>query len=91
MMIRPIGERVLIKSIKKAEVTESGIYIPDSAQEERKEGIVVGVGTFEDGKALPLKAGDHVIYGGYKSDEIDFNGETHMFIDFKDVLAVVEK
>ena len=91
MMIRPIGERVLIKAIKKAEVTESGIYIPDSAQEERKEGIVAGVGTFEDGKALPLKVGDRVIYGGYKSDEIDFNGETHMFIDFKDVLAVVEE
>ncbi|MDG6243679.1 MAG: co-chaperone GroES [Methanolobus sp.] len=91
MIIRPIGERVLIKSIKKAEVTESGIYIPDSAQEEKKEGLVVAVGTFEDGKELPLKEGDHVLYGGYKSDEIDVDGELHMFIDFKDVLAVIEK
>lgn len=91
MIIRPIGERVLIKSIKKAEVTDSGIYIPDSAQEDKKEGIVVAVGTFEDGKELPLKAGDHILYGGYKADEIDLDGETHMFIDFKDVLAVVEK
>ncbi|WP_407355931.1 co-chaperone GroES [Methanolobus sp. WCC5] len=91
MIIRPIGERVLIKSIKKAEVTESGIYIPDSAQEEKKEGIVVAVGTFEDGKELPIKAGDHVLYGGYKSDEIDVDGELHLFIDFKDVLAVIEK
>ena len=91
MIIRPIGERVLIKSVRKAEVTESGIYIPDSAQEEKKEGIVVAVGTFEDGKELPLKPGDHVLYGGYRSDEIDVDGELHMFIDFKDVLAVVEK
>ncbi|WP_094227952.1 co-chaperone GroES [Methanolobus psychrotolerans] len=91
MIIRPIGERVLIKSIKKAEVTESGIYIPDSVQEAKKEGIVVAVGTFEDGKELPLKKGDRVIYGGYKSDEIDLEGELHMFIDFKDVLAVVEE
>ncbi len=91
MIIRPIGERVLIKAIKKEEVTESGIYIPDSAQEEKKEGIVVAAGTFEDGKDLPLKAGDHVIYGGYRSDEIDVEGELHMFIDFKDVLAVVEE
>ena len=91
MIIRPIGERVLIKSVKKAEVTESGIYIPDSAQEEKKEGIIVAVGTYEDGKELPLKAGDHVIYGGYKSDEIDIDGEIHMFIDFSDVLAVVEE
>ena len=81
---------MLIKAVEKADVTESGIFIPDSAQEEKKEGIVTGVGTFEDGKALPLKAGDHVIYGGYKSDEIDVDGEKHLFIDFKDVLAVVE-
>ncbi|KXS43239.1 MAG: chaperonin Cpn10 [Methanolobus sp. T82-4] len=91
MIIRPIGERVLIKAVKKAEVTESGIFIPDSAQEEKKEGIVVGVGTFEDGKTLPLKAGDHIIYGGYRSDEVDVDGEKHLFIDFKDVLAVVEE
>lgn len=91
MIIRPIGERVLIKSIKKSEVTESGIYIPDSAQEEKKEGIIVAVGTFEDGTDLPLKDGDRVIYGGYKSDEIDLDGELHMFIDFKDILAVVEE
>ncbi|MDK2948032.1 MAG: chaperonin GroES [Methanolobus sp.] len=91
MIIRPIGERVLIKSVKKAEVTESGIYIPDSAQEEKKEGIIVAVGAYEDGKELPLKAGERVIYGGYKSDEIDIDGELHIFIDFKDVLAVVEE
>ncbi len=90
MIIRPIGERVLIKSIEKEEVTESGIYIPDSAQEEKKEGTVVAAGTFEDGKELPLKKGDHVIYGGYKSDEVDVDGELHLIIDFKDVLAVVE-
>ncbi|SDF82200.1 chaperonin GroES [Methanolobus vulcani] len=91
MIIRPIGERVLIKSVKKAEVTESGIYIPDSAQEEKKEGIIVAVGAYEDGKELPLKAGQRVIYGGYKSDEIDIDGELHIFLDFKDVLAVVEE
>jgi len=42
MKIIPIGERVLIKPIKKEEVTKSGIYIPESAQELKKEGTVVG-------------------------------------------------
>ncbi len=44
MEIIPIGERVLIKPIKKEEVTKSGIYIPESAQEQKKEGSVVAVG-----------------------------------------------
>jgi chaperonin GroES len=91
VIIKPIGERVLIKHMKKEEVTKGGIYIPESARKERKEGFVVAVGTFEDGKELPLKKGDHVLYGGYQSDEIEIDGEKHLFVDFKDILAVVEE
>jgi chaperonin GroES len=87
--IRPIGERVLLKHQMKEEVTKGGIYIPESAREEKKEGIVLAVGTFEDGKELPLRKGDHVIYGGYQSDEIEINGENYFFVDFKDILATV--
>ncbi len=87
MIIRPIGERVLLKHLKKEEVTKGGIYIPESAQKENKEGIVIAVGTFEDGKELPLKKGDRVIYGGYQSDEVEIDGEKYLFVDFKDVLA----
>jgi chaperonin GroES len=89
VIIRPIGERVLLKHQKKEEVTKGGIYIPDSARQEKKEGIVTAVGTFEDGKELPLKEGDHVIYGGYQSDEIEIDGENYIFVDFKDIMATV--
>jgi len=89
VIIRPIGERVLLKHQKKEEVTKGGIYIPDSARQEKKEGIVTAVGTFEDGKELPLKEGDHVIYGGYQSDEIEIDGENYIFADFKDIMATV--
>lgn len=90
MIIRPIGERVLLKHQKKEEVTKGGIYIPESAQQEKKEGIIVAVGTFEDGKDLPLKKDDIVIYGGYQSDKIEMDGEEYLFVDFKDILAVVK-
>ncbi|MDQ1252073.1 MAG: chaperonin GroES [Euryarchaeota archaeon] len=89
MIIRPMGERVLLKHQEKEEVTKGGIYIPESARQEKKEGIVLAVGTFEDGKDLPLKKGDHVIYGGYQSDEIEIDGENYVFVDFKDILATV--
>ena len=89
MIIRPIGERVLLKHQKKEEVTNGGIYIPYSARQEKKEGIVTAVGTFEDGKELPLKEGDHVIYGGYQSDEIEIDGENYIFADLKDIMATV--
>jgi len=87
VIVKPIGERVLLKHLKKEEVTKGGIYIPESAQQEKKEGIIIAVGTFEDGKELPLKKDDHVIYGGYQSDNIEIDDEKYVFVDFKDILA----
>jgi len=87
MDIKPLGERVLIKQTEKEEKTKGGIYIPDSAKEERKEGTVIAAGQYKDGKDLPLKKGDRILYGGYSSDEVEIDGEKMVFIDFKDVLA----
>ena len=81
----------MLKHQKREEITKGGIYIPESARQEKKEGFVIAVGTFEDGKELPLKKGDHVIYGGYQSDEIEIDGEKYLFVDFKDILATVEE
>jgi len=89
VIVKPIGERVLLKHLKKEEMTKGGIYIPESAQQEKKEGIIIAVGTFEDGKELPLKKDDHVIYGGYQSDNIEIDDEKYVFVDFKDILATV--
>jgi len=89
VIIRPIGERVLLKHREEEKVTKGGIYIPESAQKEKKEGIVIAVGTFEDGKELSLKKDDHVIYGGYQADEIEIDNEKYIFVDFKDILATV--
>ena len=90
MNLRPLGERVLIKQEKKQEQTKGGLYIPESAKEERKKGEVVSVGSFADGKELPLKPGDKVLYGGYSSEEIELAGEKHVFVEFKDILAKYE-
>jgi len=90
MNIKPIGERVLIKPIKSQEITKGGIYIPDSAKEEKKEGEVIAAGQYKDGKNLPLKKGDRVIYGGYSSDDYELDDNKYVFVEFKDVLAIIE-
>ena len=90
MNIKPLGERVLLKQKEKQEKTAGGIYIPYAAKEEKKEGVVVAVGTFKDGKELPLQKGDTIIYGGYSSEEFEVNGEKFLLIEFKDILAKLE-
>jgi chaperonin GroES len=90
MTIIPIGERVLIRPREAEEKTKSGIYIPETAQEKKKEGTVVSVGTRDDGTSLPLKPGDQVIYGGYSADKVEIDSENYVFVPFKDILAKVE-
>jgi chaperonin GroES len=62
MAITPIGPRVLIKPYKQEEKTKGGIYIPDSAKEKKKQGEVIAVGTFEDGKELPSSRRYHSLW-----------------------------
>lgn len=91
MKIKPLGERLLIKPVKVEEKTAGGIYIPEEAKKEKKQAIVEEVGKTKDGKDLPLKKGDKVLYGGYSSDELEINGEKYLIIDFKDILAIMEE
>ncbi|MBD3319276.1 co-chaperone GroES [Candidatus Woesearchaeota archaeon] len=89
MQIKPIGERVLITP-KEEEKTKGGLYIPESAREGKKEGTVVAVGELKDGKEIPLKKGDTILYGGYSSDDFEIDGQKYIILDFKDVVAKLE-
>ncbi len=90
MNIIPLGERVLLKPTEKEKKTAGGILLPDAAQKERKEGIVVSVGTFKEGASLPLTKGDKVIYGGYSSEEFEVDNQKYLLVEFKDILAKIE-
>lgn len=92
MEIQPIGPRVLIQPIKTKEKTDSGIYLPDSAKDnKKKEGVVIKAGTDENGKTLPLKKGDHILYGGYSNEEFTLDGEEYIIVNYEDVLAQVKE
>ncbi|RMF05380.1 co-chaperone GroES [Candidatus Woesearchaeota archaeon] len=89
MKVKPLGKRVLLKPSREEEKTKGGIYIPESAKEEKKEGEVIELGN--DLKDVPLKVGDKVLYGGYSSEEVEIDGEKHVIIDFKDIIAKLEE
>ncbi len=91
MRVTPLGERVLLKQEEAETKTAGGIYLPEGAKEERKEATVVAAGTFADGKALPLAVGDRVLYGGYSKEEIELDGEPHLLIEYKDILAKIDR
>ena len=94
VQLKPLADRVVVKKLEAEEKTAGGIVLPDTAKEKPQQGEVLAVGTFkegkDEGKELPLKKGDRVIYGGYSSDEVEVNGEKYIFVEYKDVLAKLE-
>ena len=91
--IKPLEDRILVKSVEAEQTTASGLVIPDTAKEKPQEGVViaVGPGRFEDGQRLPLdiQVGEKVIYSKYGGTEVKYNGEEYLILSSRDVLAVL--
>ena len=56
-MLRPLGDRVIAKTLDMAEKTAGGIYLPDTAKEKPVEAKVIAVGEgvrLADGTVVPI-------------------------------------
>jgi chaperonin GroES len=93
--IKPLEDRILVKTTEAEQTTASGLVIPDTAKEKPQEGevLAVGPGRFEDGQRLPLdiQVGDKVIYSKYGGTEVKYDGQEYLLLSARDVLAVVVK
>lgn len=93
--IKPLEDRILVKTLEAEQTTASGLVIPDTAKEKPQEGevLAVGPGRFEDGQRLPLdvKVGDKVIYSKYGGTEVKYDGQEYLILSARDVLAIIEK
>ena len=93
--IKPLEDRIVVKSSEAEQTTASGLVIPDTAKEKPQEGevLAVGPGRFEDGQRLPLdiQVGDKVIYSKYGGTEVKYSGKEYLLLSARDVLAKVAK
>ena len=92
--IKPLEDRIVIKSLEAEQTTASGLVIPDTAKEKPQEGevLAVGPGRIDDkGNRVPLdvNVGDRVIYSKYGGTEIKHGGEEYLILSARDVLAVI--
>ncbi len=96
MNLKPLEDRVIVKTVESEDVTASGIVLPDTAQEKPQRGKVVAVGDGkldDSGKRMPLdvKKGDEVIYSKYGGTEVKVEGEELLILKASDILAKVVK
>lgn len=83
--MRPLGDRIIVRPDSAAEVRESGIVIPDSAQEKPHRGEVVATGPKVEGVA----EGETVLYSKYGGTELTVDSQDLVVLREADVLAVV--
>ncbi|MEI3392069.1 MAG: co-chaperone GroES [Clostridia bacterium] len=93
-MIKPLGDRVLIKMKEAEETTKSGIILTTGSKEKPQIAEVVEVGPGEkvDGKIqeMYVKKGDNVYVSKYAGTEVKYEGQDYIIVKQDDILAIVD-
>ncbi len=94
MTIKPLFDRVVIKSVEAEETTKSGFILTTASQEKPQiaEIVAVGPGGMVDGNevTMTVKVGDKVIVSKYAGTEVKCDGNEYNIVRQSDILAIVE-
>ncbi len=95
LKMKPLGDKVIVKRLDAEEMTAGGIYLPDSAKEKPKRGMIKAVGSGKmtdtgERSQMQLKVDDQVLFSSYAGTEVKVDGEDYIIMSESDVLAVIE-
>jgi chaperonin GroES len=94
--IRPLGDKVLVQRDESAEMTESGLYLPEQAKDKPKTGVVIAVGegalSTDTGERTPMtvKKNDRVIFSSYAGAEVKLGEDELLIMSEDEILAVID-
>lgn len=89
-MIKPIGDRVVLKKVEAEETTQSGIILTGTAKKTPQFAEVVAIGKPLDNSEVPeVKIGDKVVYSEYAGVDISLDGEDYIVLKFEDIVGVL--
>lgn len=87
--MKPIKNFVLIKPFLADEMTENGLYIPESARARSCKAEVVAVGNGTAAMKMEAKKGDIIFHIKDAGTEFIIKGESHFLINQMDILSYV--
>lgn len=93
-MIKPLGDRVVVKVVEEKEITKSGLIVPGHSKEKPQEGVVIAVGLGirgEEDERIPLDvaAGDRILFGKYSGTEFKDGDEGFLILHQDDILGIL--
>lgn len=95
-LLRPLGNRVLLRRLEAEETLKGGIILPDNAKKKQEHAEVVAIGTGKKDKngvliPIPVKVGDIVLIEKYSGQEVALNDEDYVIARADDLIAIIEK
>ena len=96
MKIKPLGDNIVVKLLKKEETTASGIFLPETMDEKKKaEGEVMAVGLgkiLKNGQRAQMEVmvGQKILFKKWGGDDVEVDGQEYKIINQEDVLAIIE-
>ncbi|MBP5473410.1 MAG: co-chaperone GroES [Bacteroidales bacterium] len=84
-----LAGKVLVKPDEAEAKTASGLFIPDSAQEKPRKGVVVLVGAAKKAEPMEVKAVDLVLYTKYGGQGLTIEGEEYLLINQSDIIFII--
>lgn len=78
---RPINSFILVKLVEKETTTSSGLFIPESAQDNKQQAVVIC-----PGNSKQLQADDKIIYKNFMGHKLD---EQFLVLKEEDILGVL--
>ena len=93
-MLKPLGDRIVVKALEAESQSSGGIFLPDTAKEKPQQGEVLAVGPgkmLDSGKvsAVDVQVGDKIVYSKYGGTEIKVGGEDVIILRADDVLGIL--
>jgi chaperonin GroES len=93
--LKPLGDRVVVEPIEQADMTASGLVLPETAKEKPQKGTIVAAGPGvrgDDGQrvALDVTIGDTVLFAKYAGTEFKIDSRKLLILKESDLLAIVE-
>ncbi|MBJ8350182.1 MULTISPECIES: co-chaperone GroES [Streptococcus] len=94
-MLKPLGDRVVVKVIEEKEKTVGGFVIAGASQEKTKTAEVVAVGdgvrTLNGELVAPsVQVGQTILMDSFSGTDVKYDEQDYMIIRESDILAIVE-
>jgi chaperonin GroES len=88
--MKPIRNYVLVKPFPADEVSEGGIFVPESARQDSSKVYVVAVGNGTAEKPMRLKPGQTAYRVKDWGVPVEVDGEKHYLMDNSAIIAIEE-